>query len=77
MDRRATRVTAEWLAKELNISGDITHIQFDHESNIVNIFFTGDGSLAVPEGGSVRFYLPEIWKSLENEQKERLCQEQD
>ena len=62
MDRRACNITAESLADMLDIPGDITHIEFDRDCNIIKIFFTGDGTHQVPEGGMAYRCNPSSWR---------------
>jgi len=50
MDRRACRLTSELLAQLLDIPGNIIHVTFNHKTNMIDIYFTGNGSHQCAEG---------------------------
>lgn len=79
MDRRGSRFTAEVIAQLLGIPGDITHVEFNHKTNTVDVVFQGNGSFQCAEGMEICIRTPEDWRQWdtehEAEQTEKLEEE--
>lgn len=67
MDRRGSRFTAEVLAQLLGIPGDITHMEFNHKTNTIDVTFTGNGSYQCAEGQEVCILTPQAWQDWDEE----------
>lgn len=74
MDRRGSRFTAEVMAQLLGISGNITHVEFNHKTNTVDVIFNGNGSFQCAEGMEVCIRTPSVWRQWDAEQEEKETQ---
>jgi len=71
-DRRRARITLEMIGSILKVPGRVTHVQTNHATGIVEIYFEGTGQHQVAEGMESVVRTIEDWNEHDQKFEEEL-----
>jgi hypothetical protein len=74
MDRRAVRISLACLGEMLNIPGEVSHVQTNHKTGCIEIFFTGNGCHQTAEGQETVIWTLEEWRKYDENFEEELAE---
>lgn len=74
MDRRSVRISLASLGEMLNIPGEVSHVQTNHATGCIEIFFTGNGCQQVAEGMETCLKTVEDWRKYDENFEEELAE---
>lgn len=75
MDRRGSKLSAQLTAQLLGIPGDITHVEFNHKTNTIDVIFVGNGSFQCAEGQEVCIRDPATWREWDEKHEVKQVEE--